>query len=670
MRARTALVGVLVAAVTAVGLGTAAPPASAIWGGTPESVTEHPAAGQLWSHGTYTYTDERGRERRGRNIRPGCGVTLVAAEWALTAAHCVTGRDGKVDRHGKYRIRTDPASSLEVVLDSQGTNYFTATKIRVRSVVVHPEWFETGPAPRRTWNADVALLQLRDPQPGHPTMTLAGAAFPDGTPARSIGWGCTDRYRDAGDCTASLIGYRELAAVDVAIDDAGCGVLASDPGGLAPTEVCTLGDGTGQIRPGDSGGPLLVRSGGRWVQAGIHSWLPTGTAEMNDRLAISTSTAAVIDWIETQTGPLATEDSGVADDGTGVSPYRNVPLPAGMRPLDVYLSGNASRVVYTGVAVGDGSCRYTCVIGAADVDGTDLWSVPTGDNPHSIEQMSVDGRYALVVEAINGATHLDRTEVLWWFDTVAGRQVELRRISSSGGSLPVFTQFLADDGSVAFVDYGEPDPAAGGYRWHIFRRFDGTTAQTLPPELLGTDQRSTGVLYGYAADGTRVAFNDYDHTIGGNRIVIVDLTTGARAVGPVETSQVDWSDYYGRRGGVFDADLDAAVDIGDGDGVSTLGIYRWSAGGTVTRREVPTFNDFAAGSSADATRVALIRWTATGGTTTVLDVLTGDTTTLDRAVRSVDRAASTGAFIGYCGDADIAGLCPAGVTSSIFTVDL
>jgi secreted trypsin-like serine protease len=52
---------------------------------------------------------------------------------------------------------------------------------------------------------------------------------------------------------------------------------------------------------GDSGGPLLVKRGGGYAQAGIVSWGPSEGCGLANLYGVYTRTSDYIDWIEDQT---------------------------------------------------------------------------------------------------------------------------------------------------------------------------------------------------------------------------------------------------------------------------------------------------------------------------------------------------------------------------------
>ena len=174
-----------------------------------------------------------------------CTGTLIAAEWVLTAAHCVEGA---------------PAAEVKVRFDDADVNDTTGGIVAdVMAVHSHPafDW--------EAWDNDIALLKLaapvtdRAPTPIHRDPTSAGLAVLD------AGYGVADN----NDMGGGLL--RQVAKVTA--DCAG----ANDPTVSGANLICMdASDGRGSCF-GDSGGPTFATIGGNRVVVGVTSG---GTGEL------------------------------------------------------------------------------------------------------------------------------------------------------------------------------------------------------------------------------------------------------------------------------------------------------------------------------------------------------------------------------------------------------
>lgn len=203
-----------------------------------------------------------------------CGGSLVSNRWIMTAAHCVVDPDT-----GQQR-RPVEVGFLLGTRDLENGGTFDL----VSRVVVHPEY-----NPVTTEN-DIALLELPF-SVGFDRITISSSANPvpqDGELATVAGWGATSQGGNIS---------RILQEVDVpVVSHNAC--LPFFGNALDQSSMVCAGGSRVEAEDacnGDSGGPLFVPRGNRFVQAGIVSF-GLGCARPGIP-AVYTRVSNYFDWI-------------------------------------------------------------------------------------------------------------------------------------------------------------------------------------------------------------------------------------------------------------------------------------------------------------------------------------------------------------------------------------
>lgn len=237
----------------------------------------------------YPFVASLQTERDGDPNTHACGGALVAADWVVTAAHCVAEEGEGSD---PYKELNPDDFHLRIGSLDRTTG---GTVVDAKKFEVNPDWeyFED-----REMGQDIALIQLSKKVPHKPVDLATEMPETDST-VKATGWGYTSASDDKPSQLPKKHREIDLKVLDPKTEKCVGDDKNGDAWGIRDGDFCTDNpDGNGGTCGGDSGASALNRVDGRWELTGITS---RAVGDCGTTPDIFTSIAEQHSWITNTT---------------------------------------------------------------------------------------------------------------------------------------------------------------------------------------------------------------------------------------------------------------------------------------------------------------------------------------------------------------------------------
>jgi len=211
-----------------------------------------------------------------------CGGSIINKRYVLTAAHCLFGAGGKLEKAENMYIQ---AGAQDMCAEGQ--------IIMIEKVIVRSDY-------NKDLANDVAILKLSEDIKF--TDKIKPVCLPEqtkdytGQTATVSGWGTTVAYNPGQKAPDSPIqcALKETSVKVLPSSDKECNIAT---GGDSKTRLCVWAKGTGSCQ-GDSGGPLTVVEGGHYVQIGVVSYAAGCGTTTSEGAGVYARVSNYVDWIK------------------------------------------------------------------------------------------------------------------------------------------------------------------------------------------------------------------------------------------------------------------------------------------------------------------------------------------------------------------------------------